>query len=54
MLSVQQHNKSRGLRVEGRGNSVDGRVDELFDLRVWNGGVLAELVDCAAGLGSVD
>jgi len=54
MLSVQQHNQSRGLRIEGRGNGVDGRVDELFDLGVRDGGVLAELVDCAAGLGSVD
>lgn len=50
VLLVQQDDQAGGLGVEGAGNVGDGVVDELLDLGVRDGAVLAELVDSAAVL----
>lgn len=54
VLLVQQNNQTGGLGVEGAGDVSDGVVDELLDLRVRDGAVLAELVDGAASLGGLE
>lgn len=54
VLLVQQHEQPRGLRVEGAGDVVDRRVDQVFYLGVWDGRVFAEFVDCAPVLGELD
>lgn len=54
MFLVQEDHEAGGLGVEGGGDVQDGCVDELLDLGVRDGTVLAELVDCAAGLGRLD
>ena len=54
MLLMQEDDKPRGLCVERAGNVRDGRVDELFNLRVRDGARLADFVDRAAVLGEVD
>lgn len=50
MLLVQQDDQAGGLSVEGAGDVGNGVVDELLDLGVRDGAVLAELVDGAAVL----
>lgn len=54
MLLVQQDHQTGGLGVERGGHVQDSRVDELLDLGVGHGAVLAQLVDGAAGLGRLD
>lgn len=54
MLLVQQNDQAGRLGVEGAGNVQDGGIDELLDLGVGDGAVLAELVDGAAVLGQLD
>ena len=54
MLGVQEDHEPRGLGVEGAGDVEDGFVDELLDLGVRDGAVLAEFVDCAAGFVCLD
>lgn len=54
VLFVQQHDQAGGLGVERGGDVQNSRVDELLDLGVWDGAVLAQLVDGAAVLGRLD
>lgn len=51
MFLVQEDEKPGGLGVERAGDVRDGRVNELFDLRVRDGARLAELIDSATVLG---
>jgi hypothetical protein len=50
MFLLDQQNHTRGLGVEGVGDVEHDFLDDFLDLGVWDGGGLAELVDCAAAL----
>lgn len=54
VLLLQEDNQAGGLGVERAGNVQDSLVDDLFDLRVRDGGILAELVDGATVLSRLD
>lgn len=54
VLLTEQNNQTSGLGVERAGHVQDSRIDELLDLRVRDGAVLAKLVDGPAGLGRLD
>lgn len=54
MLVAQEDDQTGGLGVERARDVEDSSVDELLDLRVGNGAVLAELVDGTAVLSRLD
>ena len=51
---LEQHDRTRGLDIIGRGRPFDGVADDLFDLGVWDGGGGGEGVDGAAVLDSLE
>lgn len=54
VLLVQQNNQASRLGVEGARDVQNGGIDKLLDFCVSYGAVLAELVDGAAVLSSLD
>lgn len=54
MLLLQQDDHARGLGVEGRRDVQQGLGDDLLDLGVRHGTLLAELVDGATALDGLE
>lgn len=54
VLLIKKNDKTRGLRVERRGNMLDGLGDKLLDAGIADGDLVRERVDGASEAGGLE